>query len=126
MRSPNLSWAILLLSSGCATLATRVERTGPQEAPFAPDAPVAAYFNGAGPRAPFVEVGQIRVESTASVGEVLEAAAARARELGADAILVDFRYHYGSLPVTFDASGVPAVPPTPRLNANVVAVRVSP
>ena len=117
---------MLLSSSGCATIATRVERTGPLEAPLGADTPVVAYLDGARPPAPFVELGQIRVESSASIGEVLEAASARARELGADAILVDFRYHYASLPVTFDASGEPVLPPTPRLNANVVAVRVSP
>jgi hypothetical protein len=121
-----LCMAVWLLFTGCATVSSRVERTGPEEAPFGPDTPIAAYFNGMGPRAGFVELGHIRVESTASIGEVLQAAAARAREIGADAILVDFRYHYGSVPVTFDASGAPMVPPTPRLNANVVAVRVAP
>jgi hypothetical protein len=52
------------------------------------------------------------------MGETL----ADALELGADAVIIDLRYHYRSLPVTFDERGMPHVPDTPRLNANAIAV----
>ncbi len=116
--------ALLFVATGCATLDTSAERTGPAWPSLPPDAPVAAFFDGQAPREPWIEVGYIRVESVESVQSVLAAAAERARELGANAILVDFRWHYHSLPVTIDATGAPHVPPTPRLNANVVAVRI--
>ena len=109
--------------TACATVSSSVQITGPAGAPRAPDAPVAAYFNGQAPPRRFVEVGRIRVESVESPGIVMSVAADRARQIGADAILVDFRWHYHSLPVVVDPMGAPHLPATPRLNANVVAVR---
>lgn len=114
---------LLLALSACATVATSVQLTGPAGPPRPPDAPVAAFFNGQEPPRRFVEVGRIRVDSVESPGVVMSAAADRAREIGADAILVDFRWHYHSVPVTVDPMGAPHLPPTPRLNANVIAVR---
>jgi hypothetical protein len=116
--------ALLFIATGCATLDTSAERTGPAAPPLPPDAPVAAFFDGETPAEPWVEVGRVRVESVDSPDAVLAAAAARARELGANAMLVDFRWHYQSLPVTLDAAGAPHLPHTPRLNANVVAIRL--
>ena len=114
-----------LLLTGCSAVSAVAERTGPEFPPKPPNAPVAAYFTAAGqtPPRPYVQVGVIRVDSIDSPGAVLAAAGERARELGADAMLVDFRWHWSSLPVTMDPTGAPHVPPTPRLNANIVAVR---
>jgi len=114
--------AAVLALSACAPLTTSLTVTGPVGAARPPDAPVAAYFEGQTPP-PFVEVARIRVDSVVSPEAVLAAAGARARQVGADAIVVDFRWHYHSLPVSIDPAGAPHVPPTPRLNANVVAVR---
>lgn len=105
-------------------LGSQVVQTGPAAPPKAANAPVALFFWNVGPPPwPYVEIGRIRVESRASLPEVLGEAEARARELGADAIIVDLRYHYQSLPVSFDAAGRPYVPATPRLNANATAIR---
>ena len=117
-----IACAFLALTA-CATVSSSVQITGPAGPPRAPDAPVAAYFNGQPPPRRYVEVGRIRVESVESPGIVMSVAADRARQLGADAILVDFRWHYRSLPVVVDPMGAPHLPATPRLNANVVAVR---
>ncbi len=124
MTSMKPAAALLFIATGCATLDTSAERTGPALPPLQRDAPVAAFFEGHAPPEPWVEVGRVRVESVDSVQAVLSAAADRARELGANAMLVDFRWHYQSLPVTIDEAGAPHVPPTPRLNANVVAIRL--
>lgn len=114
--------AAFLALSACTTLTTGVQVTGPVGPARSPDAPVAAFFQGQTPP-PFVEVARIRVDSVESPDAVLAAAGMRARQLGADAMLVDFRWHFHSLPVSVDAAGAPHVPPTPRLNANVVAIR---
>lgn len=116
--------ALLFIATGCATIDSSAERTGPAYPPLPRDAPVAAFFEGHAPPQPFVEVGRVRVESVESPEMVLAAAAERARELGANAMLVDFRWHHHSLPVTVDETGAPHLPPTPRLNANVVVVRL--
>ena len=116
----------LVLTSACATVSSGMQITGPAGPPRPPDAPVAAYFNGQEPPRHVVEVARIRVDSVESPGVVMAVAARRARQVGADAILVDFRWHYHSIPVTVDAMGAPHLPPTPRLNADVVAVRFAP
>ena len=115
---------LLACPAACnSALSSQITRTGALAPAKPPDSPVALYFWTMGvPNRPSVEVGLIRVEPTASLDEVLVEAEARARELGADAIIVDFRYHYQSLPVTFDVAGAPHVPNTPRLNANVIAI----
>ncbi len=125
MTSMKPATALLFIATGCATLDTSAERTGPAFSPLPHDAPVAAFFDGEAPSEPWVEVGRVRVESVDSPEAVLAAAAERARELGANAMLVDFRWHYQSVPVTIDAEGAPHVPPTPRLNATVVAIRIT-
>lgn len=116
--------SILACPLACVpVLSSQVTRTGPSMPARPGDAPVALFFRTiALPERPYLEIGQIRVDSTASLPEVLAEAEARARELGADAIIVDLRYHYQSLAVTFDATGAPQVPDTPRLNANVIAI----
>lgn len=125
---------VLLVSSlaasvGCvSSLSSQITRTGPGMPARATDSPVAVFFrNVAPPDWLYAEVGRIRVESArSSVEDVLAEAEARARELGADGIIVDLRWHYQSLPVTFDAAGAPHVPDTPRLNANVIAISYAP
>ena len=108
-------------------LSSQIVQTGPSAPPRAPDAPMALFFWNVGlPASPYIEIGRIRVESTSSLPEVLGEAQARARQMGADAIIIDLRYHYQSLPVTFDAAGAPHVPDTPRLNANATAIRYVP
>jgi hypothetical protein len=120
--------AVLAGPLACSSvLSSQVVQTGPSAPPRAPDAPVALFFSNVGlPASPYVEIARIRVESTSSLPEVLGEAQARARQMGADAIIVDLRYHYQSLPVTFDAAGAPHVPETPKLNANATAIRYVP
>ena len=115
---------ILACPAACVpALSSQITRTGPSIPARPADAPVALFFRTVAlPEWPYLEIGQIRVDSTAPLPEVLGEAEARARQLGADAIIVDLRYHYQSLPVSFDASGAPQVPGMPRLNANVIAI----
>jgi hypothetical protein len=99
-------------------------RSGPALEPKPAGTPIPVFFNQA-PDRPFREIGQIRIRTqgtAATIDRVLEAAVAQARELGADAIIVDLRAHYTSLPVSVDASGRPNVPPTERLNARATAI----
>jgi hypothetical protein len=120
--------SVLAWPLACAvSLTSQVAPTGPTAPAKAADSPVAIFFSAVGPPdRPYVEVGRIRVESTASLDPVLREAEMRARQLGADGIIVDLRYHYQSLPVSFDAAGTPQVPVTPRLNANAIAIRYVP
>lgn len=118
------SISVLACPLACVpVLSAQITRTGPSMPARPADAPVALFFRTvAPPGRPYLELGQIRVDSTASLPEVLAEAEARARELGADAVIVDLRCHYQSLAVTFDATGAPQVPDTPRLNANAIAI----
>lgn len=112
-------------ASGCAVPieATHV-LTGPPLAARPDDAPVAVYFNES-PGRPYREVAQIRVRATgaaAALSEVVATAAQDAREVGADAIIVDARRHYGSVPVWIGCDGKPRTEPEHRLNARVTAI----
>ena len=63
---------------------------------------------------------------TSDLSATRSAAIASRSLLGAaNAMIVDLRWHYHSLPVTVDAAGAPHVPPTPRLNANAPTPRAS-
>ncbi len=110
---------LLALAPGCIDAYT--ERIGPPLPAKPPDAPVAVFFNQT-PVEPFVEIGRIHVRSSEDLPAVVTAAQAEARTLGADAIVIDLRYHYESVPVYFDAAGNPYTPPTPRLNARAMAI----
>ena len=110
---------------GCATsLDVSHVLTGPALLPRPDDAPVAVYFNQS-PGRPYREVAQIRVRAqgdAASLPEVIATAAQDAREVGADAIIVDARRHYRSVPVHLRCGGEPWVDPERRLNARVTAI----
>lgn len=99
-------------------------RSGPALMPKAPDAAIPVFFNER-PAGPYREIAQIRVRSqgpVANVDAVVRAAVEDARELGADALIVDLRAHYASVPVTVDCDGRPNVAPTDRLNARATAI----
>jgi hypothetical protein len=116
-----LAFAVALGSAGCAITASSVP-TGP-ELPERPEGAPVAVFYGRGPDIPSVQVGLIHVRSIGgTLSEVVAEAQAEARELGADAIVIDLRYHYHSLPVHFDGAGRPYVDPTPKLNARATAL----
>ncbi len=103
-------------------------RSGPALAPKPDDAPIPVFFNEA-PGHPYREIGQIRIrtrDADANVDHVLNAIVEDARRLGADAVIVDLRAHYSSLPVTVDCDGRPRVPPTDRLNARATAIIFEP
>ncbi len=124
MTSVRLATAALALMTGCggAELAVTHVRTGPPLAPKVGAIPV--YFNER-PPAPYREVGQIRVRARgeeASLDRVVGAAAADARSLGADAIIVDLRAHYHSVDVDVDCEGRPHAASSDRLNARVIAI----
>jgi hypothetical protein len=112
-------------ATGCAaSLDVSHVLTGPALAPRSDDAPVAVYFNQS-PGRPYREVAQIRVRAqgdAASLPEVIAMAAQDAREVGAEAIIVDARRHYRSVPVHLRCGGEPWVDPERRLNARVTAI----
>ncbi len=111
------------LSAGC--ISSQVERfAGPQFAPKDDSAPIDIYFENPPtlPTRHYREIGRIRVTSEEDMGSVLDEVQTRTRELGADGVIVDFRYHYQSLPVFIDPSGHPHVDGTPKLNANATAI----
>jgi hypothetical protein len=125
--------AVAALSAGAATAcAGPIEvthvLTGPPLPAKADDAPIPVYFNQS-PGRPYREVAQIRVRTTgesANMQEVLATAAQDAREVGADAIIVDARRHYRSAPVWIGCDGRPRVDPEWRLNARVTAIQFVP
>ena len=114
-RRPTVALALALWGCGAELSSVRAET--------AAATPVAVYYNGSTPEVPYRAVGTLHVRSVGgTLAEVVAQAQARARQLCADAILIDLRYHYQSLPVFFDEAGQPYVEPTPRLNARVVAL----
>lgn len=129
MTSALASCALVLVATiaaaGCAApVHVRHVRSGGALEPKPDGAPIPVFFNEA-PSRPYREIGQIRIRSkgaAANLDEVLNAATAEARTLGADALIVDLRAHYSSLPVTVDCAGRPNVPPSDRLNARATAI----
>jgi hypothetical protein len=102
--------------------------TGPPLPARPDDTPVPVYINQS-PMRPYREVAQIRVRATgdsANAADVLETAAQDAREVGADAIIVDARRHYHSVQVWIDCEHRPHVDPAWRLNARVTAIQFVP
>jgi len=102
--------------------------TGPPLPPKPDDAPIPAYINES-PLRPYREVAQIRVRATgdsANADDVLATAAQDAREVGADAIIVDARRHYHSVQVWIGCDRRPYVDPEWRLNARVTAIQFVP
>ena len=98
--------------------------TGPPLAARPDETRVDVYFNEV-PSRPYREIAQIRVRATGSsadASQVVSAAAEDARELGADAIIVDMRRHYHSVTVQLRCEQ-PRVDPEWRLNARVTAIR---
>ena len=102
--------------------------TGPPLRAKPDETSIPIYFNRS-PERPYREVAQIRVRATrdtANVEDVLAAAAQDARDVGADAIIVDARRHYGSVQVWIGCDGRPRVDPEGRLNARVTAIEFVP
>jgi hypothetical protein len=124
---PSVFGCVLLVGCGGGLQVSHV-LTGPPLPPKSDDAALPVYFD-AGPGAPYREVGQIRIRSAgddATLDQVVEAAVHDAREIGADAIIVDARRHYESEQVWFDCAGHPHVDPGARLNARVTAIQFVP
>jgi hypothetical protein len=113
------------LGAGCAgSLDVSYVRTGPPLEPKPEEYAMPVYYNQE-PSRPYREVAQIRVRSTradATLDKVVGAAAEDARELGADAIIVDARRGYHSVQLGVDCDGRPYAPPEHRLNARVTAI----
>jgi hypothetical protein len=102
--------------------------TGPTLAAKPDETPMPVYFNQS-PGRSYREVAQIRVRATgrsANADEVIAAAAQDARQVGADAIIVDARRHYGSVQVRIGCDGRPRVDPDLTLNARVTAIQFVP
>ena len=102
--------------------------TGPPLAARPDDAPIPVFINQT-PGRPYREVAQIRVRATgedADMDDVLATAAQDAREVGADAIIVDARRHYHSVQVRLGCDERPRVDPQWRLNARVTAIQFVP
>ena len=116
-----LSIAACLGASGCATEAQATHVTLESLPPKPPSAPIAIFF-GAAPARRYSEVGTIRVESSGDLDAVLDRAVDEARTLGADAIVIELRYHYAPVPVHWDSHHQPYVEGTPKLNANATAI----
>ena len=109
--------AVLAVSLGFFACggATMSNSPGPVLSPSSADAPVAVYMAGQVPNVPYLEVGEIRIRTHGStLQEMIAEAQAQAQQLGANAVLIDFRYHYQSLPIYYDAAGNPYLPPTPK------------
>ena len=126
MSSRGLLIATALFAAGCGGGAVQVTHvlTGPPLEEKSSEAPVPVFFNER-PATPYREVAQLRARSRgdpARLDRLLDAVVARARELGADAIIVDLRAHYGTVGVDLDCAGRPHVPPSDRLNARVTAI----
>ncbi len=113
------------LSVGCGgTLDVSSVRTGPPLDPKPDDFAMPVYFNHE-PRRPYREIAQIRVRSTrdeATLENVVNAALEDARQLGADAIIVDARRGYHSVELGVDCGDRPYAPKARRLNARVTAI----
>ena len=121
-----LAWLLLACvafagASGCAEGARATHVTLESLPPKPPSAPIAVFFDTA-PARRYAEVGTIRVESNGDLDAVLERASDEARTLGADAIVIELRYHYAPVPVHWDSRHQPYVESTPRLNANATAI----
>lgn len=119
-------WLLLAIGaglggSGCAMEARATHVTFESLPPKSPSAPIAIFF-GAAPARRHAEVGTIRVESSGDLDAVLERAVDEARALGADAIVIELRYHYAPVPVRWDSHHQPYVEATPKLNANATAI----
>lgn len=102
--------------------------TGPPLPSRPDDTPIPVYINQT-PMQPYREVAQIRVRATgdsANADDVLATAAQDAREVGADAIIVDARRHYHSVQVWIGCDHRPRVDPEWRLNARVTAIQFVP
>jgi hypothetical protein len=117
------------LTSGCAgpVEVTHV-LTGPPLPSRSEGAALPVFINEV-PDVPYREVAQIRVRSTGATGDVhavLSAAERDAREVGADAIIVDLRRHYHSVQVWLGCDRRLRVDPEWRLNARVTAIRFVP
>ncbi len=113
-------------AAACASPGIEVTHvlTGPPLAARPDQERVAVYFNEA-PARPYREIAQIRVRAageSANARDVIAAAADDARELGADAIIVDMRRHYHSVTVQLRCEEA-SVDPQWRLNARVTAIR---
>lgn len=127
MTARRAALALLLgsLALGCApSIHVAHVRTGPALAPKSADAPIPVFFNER-PSIAYREIAQIRVrarDASAKIDDVLRVAVDDARSLGADALIIDLRAHYASVPVTVDCEGRPIVPPTDRLNARATAI----
>jgi hypothetical protein len=117
------------LSAGCVEpLEVAHVLTGPPLPAKADGAPIPVFINQT-PGRPYREVAQIRIRATGESAEmqtVLDAAAQDAREVGADAIIVDARRHYHSVQVWFGCDERPRVDPDWRLNARVTAIQFTP
>lgn len=114
-----------LVACGCGHVEVSHLVTGPPLPAKPGDAHLPVYFNEA-PRRPYAEVAQIRVRAEgtdATLDEVVGAALDDARALGADAILVDLRRNFESVPVQISCENVPQVDADVRLNARVTAIR---
>jgi hypothetical protein len=99
--------------------------TGPPLPATPEDAPIGVYLNQT-PALPYREVAQIRLRAigdAANVDDVLATATREARAVGADAIIVDARRHYRSVPVHVGCDRRLYVDPDWRLNARVTAIR---
>ena len=116
-----LSIGACLGASGCAMEARSTHVTLESLPPKPASAPIAIFF-GAAPARRHAEVGTIRVESSGDLDAVLERAVDEARTLGADAIVIELRYHYAPVPVHWDSHHQPFVESTPKLNANATAI----
>jgi hypothetical protein len=124
-----LSLLFIAAGAGCgAPVHVAHVRSGPALMPKPASARIPVFFNET-PGGPYREIAQIRLRSqgsSANLDEVLRAAVEDARELGADALIVELRAHHAALPVTFDCEGRPSVPTTNRLNARATAIIFAP
>lgn len=118
----------LLLSAlvaGCGgSLDVAYVKTGPPLEAKPDTYDMLVYYNE-DPGRPWREIAQIRVRSTredATLDKVVSAAAEDARELGADAILVDVRRGFHHVELGVGCDGRPFAPPGRRLNARVTAI----
>lgn len=113
------------LSAACGgNLDVSYVRTGPPLEQKPDDYPMPVFYNEA-PSQPYREVAQLRVRSLdeeATLANVVSAAAQDARELGADAIIVDLRRHHHPVPVGIDCENRAVIQHARRLNARVTAI----
>ncbi|HEY1691644.1 MAG TPA: hypothetical protein VGG39_05765 [Polyangiaceae bacterium] len=88
-----LGAALVLTTAGCAS-STAIRTGGVAYAPLPSDAPVAVYFDERSIGRPFEIVGEVEVDNPGkyqvlTVQDAVPALSARARSLGADAIIID-------------------------------------